>query len=158
MKGRINEVREVNAKAREVVETLGQLADGSALTTVRQAMFETWSTENERAIKQAIFTAWKVNYQQLGDGGEEGAGETETACAGKLDPGEKSKIMNVSDLCGGGGVRGCCLLLWFWGFWREEARQEMHVIGFPFSGHLDAFFFCHVHSHVHSRVHSHTHT
>jgi Ca2+/Na+ antiporter len=94
MKGRINEVREVNAKAREVVQTLGQLADGSALTSVRQAMFETWSAENERAIKQAIFTAWKVNYQQLGDGGEDGSGEAGAERAGKLDPGEKRKIMN----------------------------------------------------------------
>jgi len=160
MKGRINEVREVNAKAREVVETLGQLADGSALTTVRQAMFETWSTENERAIKQAIFTAWKVNYQQLGDGGEDGAGETETASAGKLDPGEKSKIMNVSDLCGGGGVRGCCLLLWFWslGFLagRSTARNACNWI--PFFWALGHFFFVtFTHTFTHAFTHTHIH-
>ena len=95
MKGRINEVREVNEKTRAVVQTLGQLADGSALTNVRQAMFERWSSENERAIKQAIFTAWKVNYQQLGDGGEEGEASS-GATNIKLEPSEKSRIMNVS--------------------------------------------------------------
>ena len=96
MKGRINEVREVNARARAVVETLGQISDGSALTNVRQVMFERWSAENERAIKQAIFTAWKVNYQQLGDGGEEGNGKAEETKAGKLDPIKKREIMHVS--------------------------------------------------------------
>ena len=99
MKGRINEVREVNEKTRAVVETLGQLADGSALTNVRQAMFESWSKENERAVKQAIFTAWKVNYQQLGDG-EEGDVSSGSTPASKLEPSEKARIMNVSlDFC-----------------------------------------------------------